>query len=137
MADPIQRGDNLADFPINPILPDSTLSRRDALPQKPDRVTLPGKRITLRPADPDKDAGPLHEFTNGSAISWQSRTVDPYDADALVWRYMLGGPFETADGLHAYLTRLCSDPRGLCLIADDNHTGHQIGIACYINNFPE
>jgi RimJ/RimL family protein N-acetyltransferase len=39
--------------------------------------------------------------------------------------------------MHAYLTRLSADPRSLCLVAEDNSTGRQIGIACYINNFPE
>lgn len=121
---------------LNPPLPDRVLARREQLPLKPANVTLEGRRVSLMPLVVERDADALHTAMNGSAVTLGSRHVEAYDADALVWRYLFAGPFDTLDGMAAYLRRLVDAPNGLPLCVFDRETGQQIGIACYINNVP-
>lgn len=118
-------------------LPDDVQARRERLPLKPDAVTLEGRRVRLAPLDIDRDAAALHAFTNGSPITLGDRHVDAYDPDALVWRFLGGGPFDSLDGFIGYLRNLLALPNGLPLCVFDRATGQQVGIACYINNVPK
>jgi RimJ/RimL family protein N-acetyltransferase len=118
-------------------LPEEVLARRAQLPLKPNQVTLEGRRVRLRPLDVQRDAGALHAMTNGSPIKLGERHVDAYDADALIWRYMFGGPFDDLDGFSAYLRRLVDAPNGLAMCVCDMASGQPVGIACFINNSPQ
>ena len=74
-------------------LPESVLARRSALPLKVAPVTLEGQSVRLQPLDLKRDVSPLFAVSNGEPARLGDREVDSYDADELVWRYMLGGPF--------------------------------------------
>jgi len=69
----------------------------------PDGVVLAGSHVRLEPLVLTRDVEALFAVSNGSAASLGERRVDSYDAEALVWRNMSGGPFDTADELATWL----------------------------------
>jgi RimJ/RimL family protein N-acetyltransferase len=105
-------------------LPDAVLARRAALPVKPAPVTLTGTLVELRPLA-DDDIAPLWAVSNG----------DGYDADALIWRYMSGGPFADAAALGAWLAPIRGSSDGLPLTV--RLRGVPVGVACFIANQPQ
>ncbi len=127
----------MAIFPMAPELPEDVLGRRGSLPKKPDGVVLAGSHVRLEPLILSRDVEALFAVSNGSAASLGERRVDSYDADALVWRYMSGGPFDTADELATWLRVQVDSPTALCLAAFDVPTGQPVGAANLMANFPE
>ncbi len=117
-------------------LPEDVLRRRAALPVKPQAVTLEGRKVRLDPLDLDRDTAALYAVNNGQPITLDNRHVDAYDADALIWRWMFGGPFASVDDMHAYLKKLVDAPNGLAFCVWDKVLNYQIGVACLINNSP-
>lgn len=124
-------------FPIAPRLPEEVLARRAELPLKPAPVTLQGRYVHLAPLDPARDAAALHAVSNGSLQQLTLRSVEAYDADALIWRYLSGGPFADAAALAAWLRPQVEAPNGLPLSVFDSATGHPIGVANFMANMPE
>lgn len=122
--------------PLPPKLPAPVLARRDSLPVKPDSVTLIGQYVRLEPLVVARDAQPLFEVSNGHPIKWGERSVDAYDAEALIWRYMFDGPFESIVDFTAGLQAHVEAPNGLCLCVFDMASGRQVGVANYMNNVP-
>jgi RimJ/RimL family protein N-acetyltransferase len=122
---------------LGPRLAGAVLARRDALPRKPDPVTLTGRIVELVPLDLERHVEPLHAASDGRAHAWGDRRVDAYDADELVWRYMPGGPFPDASALAGYLGALLAAPDGVCLCVTDAGTGQPLGAVNYQANFPE
>jgi RimJ/RimL family protein N-acetyltransferase len=118
-------------------LPDEVLARRSALPRKPEPVVLTGPRLKLVPLVVERDAEALHAVSNGEPARWGDRTVDAYDPDEAVWRYMPGGPFDDVAGLAAYLAKLVAAPDGLCLCVTDGTSGQPLGAVNYQANMPE
>jgi RimJ/RimL family protein N-acetyltransferase len=118
-------------------LDDEVLGRRAVLPLKVAPVTLEGSLVRLAPLDLERDVDGLHSVSNGQPSRLGERTVDPYDADALIWRYMSGGPFERAEDLATWLRGQMDVPNTLCLCVFDVPTGQQIGVTTYMNNAPE
>ncbi|MEO8393561.1 MAG: GNAT family protein [Chloroflexota bacterium] len=118
------------------VLSDDVLRRRAALPVKPEAVTLEGRQVRLAPLDLDRDTAALHEVKNGQPITLGDRHVDAYDADTLIWRWMFGGPFASADDLRGYLKKLVDAPNGLAFCVWDKASNQQVGVACLINNSP-
>lgn len=123
--------------PTGAPLPADVLQRRTALPLKPVAVTLTGQRFTLRPLDLEQDVPVLFPISNGEAASIGDRTVGPYDADALVWRFMSGGPFATEAALADWLRAQIESPSVLCFAVVEQATGQPIGAATYMSNAPE
>jgi RimJ/RimL family protein N-acetyltransferase len=121
---------------LPPKLPDRVLARRAQLPLKPAAVTLTGQRVRLEPLVVERDAPSLFAVSNGDPITLGERTVEAYDADALVWRYLSGGPFATLDAFTAHLQRQVGAPNGLCLCVFDVATNRQIGVTNLMNNAP-
>ena len=119
-----------------PPLPDEVLARLARLPKKPDPVELAGRTVTLRPLDVKRDAALLHERTNGQPVTLGSRQIEAYDADALVWRFMSGGPFATEAELAGYLDKLVALPDGFAFTVFDTGTNSPVGVVCYLANFP-
>jgi RimJ/RimL family protein N-acetyltransferase len=119
-----------------PTLPDDVLQRRTELPVKPAVVKLEGRIVRLEPVDIDCDTPPLFAMTNGSPITLGERHVDAYDADALIWRWLFGGPFADEAGLAAYLHKMADAPNTLAMIVRDRATDRQIGVACFMSNSP-
>ena len=117
-------------------LPEDVLARRGLLPLKPQPVTLEGRKVRLVPLDLDRDTAALYALNNGQPITLSDRHVDAYDADALIWRWMFGGPFANTDEMRAYLKKLVDAPNGLAFCVWDRALNYQVGVACLINNAP-
>lgn len=121
---------------LPPKLPEAVLIRRTQLPLKPEAITLTGQRVRLEPLVVERDAQPLFAASNGNPITIGEHTVGAYDADALVWRYMSGGPFATLDDFTASLHRQIDAPNALCWCVFDLASNRQIGVTNLMNNAP-
>ncbi len=119
-----------------PRLPDSVLAKRQ-LSLKPAPVTLTGRYVRLEPLDLARDLEALYAVSNGQPTTLGDRSVEAYDADALIWRFMHGGPFASADELAAFLRSQLEAPNGQPLCVFDIATNHQVGVANYMNNVPQ
>lgn len=117
--------------------PDEVLARRTALPLKPAPVTLEGAAVRLAPLDLARDVEALHAVSNGQPATLGARTIAAYDADAVIWRFMHGGPFAGAAELATYLGAQVEAPNGLCLCVFDLPTGRPVGVTNFMNNVPE
>ncbi len=122
--------------PLGLALPDEVLARARRLPARPAPVTLEGAVVRLRPLDLARDVAPLHAVSSGAPVTVGDRRVAAYDADALIWRYLFGGPFASEAGLAAYLRPQVEAPDGLCLCLEDRPTGRPVGVATFMNNVP-
>jgi RimJ/RimL family protein N-acetyltransferase len=118
-------------------LPAAMLARRQQLPLKFAPVTLNGALVDLVPLEIDRDAAVLHARSNGQSAALGTRTIEAYDADTVVWRYLFSGPFATVSELAAYLRSQAEAPNGLCLCVVDRATGSQVGVVNFMNNVPE
>ena len=104
-------------------LPADVLARRAQLPKKPAAITLTGTLVELRPLDLDADVDELHAVSSGA------------DCDERVWRYMSGGPFDSAAALRAWLAHQDA--------ADDGRPftvwmrGRRVGVANLMANQPQ
>jgi RimJ/RimL family protein N-acetyltransferase len=128
---------SMATFSLAPELSDDVLVKRRRLPNKPEGVTLAGSHVRLEPLDLARHVETLFTVSNGSSASWGERSVGSYDADALIWRYMSGGPFTTADDLEAWLRVQVESPTALCLTVFDVPSARPVGAANLMGNFPE
>lgn len=117
-------------------LPEAVLARRALLPLKPDPITLEGAHVRLIPYDEQRDAEDLFSVCNGAAIHIGQRTIPAYDADALIWRWMFAGPFESLQAFRDYMKPQVSAPNGLAYTVVDMPTQRPIGVANYLNNDP-
>ena len=120
-----------------PLLPPGVLARREALPRKPDPVTLAGPTIKLVPLDLERDVAALHAASDGGPVRWGGKSLDRYDADEVIWRFMPAGPFSGSAELRGYLEQLVEAPDGLCLCVADLHSGQQLGAVNLQTNMPE
>jgi RimJ/RimL family protein N-acetyltransferase len=91
----------------------------------------------MRPLDLARDLGALHAVSCGAAVRVGERTVDAYDPDALIWRYMSAGPFADEGALGAWLQHQIDAPDGLPLCVLDVATDHPVGVANLMANHPE
>jgi len=112
------------------------LALRGALPTKPAPVTLTGAFVQLQPLDIARDKAILHALSNGSAVRLGDKSLAAYDPDALIWRYMAGGPFASADDLAGWLQKQLDAPDGLPLTVFDRATGAPVGVANLMSNAP-
>lgn len=117
-------------------IPPDILARRTLLPEKPTTVVLSGKYVRLEPLLLARDAKPLFEVSNGTPITLKDRSIESYDADALIWRYMFDGPFRTLADFETYLSSYLHASNGLCLCVFDIQSGRQIGVTNFMNNSP-
>jgi RimJ/RimL family protein N-acetyltransferase len=121
-----------------PRLPAEVLARRDALPKKPAPVVLTGSLVVVEPlrTDLDDDLAALHAVSNGEAFAFGDRSVDDYDPEARVWRYMSAGPFAAADELRAWLAVQDAADNGRPFVVRERVTGTPVGVANLIANEP-
>jgi RimJ/RimL family protein N-acetyltransferase len=117
-------------------LPAEVLALRERLPGKPAAVVLTGSRVELRPLDLDADVDALFAVSNGQPCSLGERRIEAYDADALVWRYMKGGPHPDVLALRAYLAPQVLAPDTLALVVLDRAHGTPVGVAAFMANQP-
>ena len=117
-------------------LSDPILSRSRLLPLKPAPVRLSGRFVRLEPATVERDAAALFAVSNGSPIALGDRTCPAYDAEALIWRYLFGGPYATYDAFCSYLQEQVDGADRLCLCVFDQETGGQVGVVNFMSNVP-
>jgi RimJ/RimL family protein N-acetyltransferase len=133
----IEKGDlSMLATPLPPQLPADVLARCESLPLKPAPVTLAGQYVRLEPLVVARDAPSLFEVSNGNPITLGERSVDAYDADSLIWRYMFDGPFENIEDFRAGLPTHVDAANGLCLCVFDLASGRQVGVTNFMNNSP-
>lgn len=121
---------------LPPKLPEAALAARTNLSLKPSAVTLTGQIVRLEPLVIERDAAALFAVSNGEPITIGLRTIEAYDADALVWRYLSGGPFAILDDFISHVQRQVDAPNGLCLCVFDLATDRQIGMTNLMSNAP-
>jgi RimJ/RimL family protein N-acetyltransferase len=126
----------MSDFPVNPPLAEDVLARRGSLPLKPSPVVLEGKRFRLEPLDLARDVPTLFARSNGQATSLGNRQIEAYDADALIWRYMGGGPFADEAALTAWLQGQMNAPDVLPLAVYEIASNSPVGVATLMSNSP-
>lgn len=124
-------------FPVGSTLAPEVVARREALPTKFAPVTLTGAYVQLRPLDLERDVAALHAVSNGQPARLGERSVEAYDPETIVWRYMGAGPFASAEELGRVLRAQVEAPNGLCLCVVDRATDQPVGVVTYMNNFPE
>jgi RimJ/RimL family protein N-acetyltransferase len=122
---------------LPPPLPEETLARCRTLTRRLPPITLTGRFVRLEPLDAATHAPALFPVTNGEAISLGGRTVEPYDAEKLIWRYLAAGPFATLDEFTRYCERQQAADDGLAMCVIDLPTGAPIGVATFMSNAPE
>ncbi len=123
--------------PLPPPLAPEVLERRKNLPTKITPVVLEGRYIRLIPLDLEAHTDALFAISNGSPLTIGNRSVPAYDAESLIWRYMNGGPFANADEMRDYLRASVDAPNGLAFCTVDRELNYPVGVATYMNNFPE
>lgn len=126
----------MIDSPVGATLATTVLRQAQSLPVKPGPVVLKGTYVCLRLLNLNEDVPNLFAFSNGSAIKLDDRSVDAYDADQMIWRYMSAGPFAKEEDLSSFLKAQVDSPNGLCFCVLDSRTFRPIGVANYANNFP-
>ena len=100
-------------------------------------MELAGELVRLAPLDLAGDATALHEVSDGRPVRLGAREVGAYDADALIWRYLMAGPFASAGEMAAYLRAQVEAADGLCLCVRDRATDRPIGVVNVMSNAPE
>jgi RimJ/RimL family protein N-acetyltransferase len=111
------------------------LERREQLPVKPAPVTLTGALVELRPLDLDADCDALHAVSSGAPFQLAARSVDAYDPDERIWRWMSGGPFADAAALRGWLADQVAAPDGLALTV--RVAGTPVGVANFLASQPQ
>jgi RimJ/RimL family protein N-acetyltransferase len=119
-----------------PPLPAAQLALRATRPLKPEPVTLAGEWVRLTPLDVARDAASLYAISNGEPITAPGLEYDAYDADALVWRWMFGGPFATLDEFSASLHAQVGAADGLPFLVSLVETGQPVGLINLMRNNP-
>ncbi len=127
----------MIDYSIENALPLSVMERIPELPMKPTPVILEGKYVRLVPLELARDIAPLFAVSNGSTIELGDRKISAYNPGQQIWKYMSSGPFANIHELEAFLSPQISAGNGLCFCVFDRDTDTQIGVANYMNNFPE
>jgi RimJ/RimL family protein N-acetyltransferase len=124
------------EFPVTPQLPDDVLTQCNTLPLKPAPVTLTGSYVRLEPLDLDRDVAALYAVSNGEAASLGERTIEAYDPDPMIWRYMSGGPFTSAKALAVWLQIQIDSDTGIPLCVFDIASDQPVGVANLMSNVP-
>jgi RimJ/RimL family protein N-acetyltransferase len=124
-------------FPLGQALSDEQLRLAATLPVKPAPVVLAGRFVRLEPFDRNRDVESLHAVSNGQPVTLGERSVNAYDADALIWRYLFKGPFSTARELGDFLDEIDTTPNFRPFTVYDLASDRQVGFAAYTSNLPE
>jgi RimJ/RimL family protein N-acetyltransferase len=120
-----------------PRLPAEILAKRDALPRKPDPFTLAGRLVVVEPLDLGGDIDGLFAVSNGEPFALGERTIEDYDPEARIWRYMSGGPFASALALRSWLEPQDLAEDGRPFVVRDTLTGTPLGVVNLIANQPQ
>jgi RimJ/RimL family protein N-acetyltransferase len=124
-------------FPVPPKIDDEVLSAISRLPLKPEAVSITGRYISLKPTDLERDAERLYAISNGQPATLGDHSIEAYDPDERIWRYLFNGPFASLDEFLAYMKPQINASNGLCYTVFDLKTGEAVGVINYMNNFPD
>lgn len=108
-----------------------------SLPKHFKAEILTGSKVRLEPLNIERDSQVLYERTHGSPFSLSNRSIDTYDCNELVWKYLLKGPFAALDEFISYLTTNSEKNGYAYFTVFDINTDSQIGFIAILNNFPE
>jgi RimJ/RimL family protein N-acetyltransferase len=114
---------------------DEVLAARDRIPPPPDVGEVRTGRLVIRPYTAD-DAAELFAISDGSPVTRMGRSVDAYDAERLVWRFMFAGPFADPAGLHDLHAHFLDAPDALPYSVADAATGELVGSVTLLANVP-
>ena len=117
-------------------IPDTVLANRSILPEKPKSVVLEGQIVTVRPLDLDRDAEALFQVSNGTAITFATKSHLEYDCNELIWKYLPYGPFADIVEFREYLSGLLSVGNQLPFCVFEASSNSQIGIMMIMSNQP-
>lgn len=120
---------------LGPKLSDEVLTRRSALPAKPDPAELHGERVVVRPYS-DTDAPELFVISDGSPVTRLGRSVAEYDPDELVWRFMFAGPFTDVSALAALHHAVGDKPDARTFVVAEATSGELLGSVTLMANDP-
>lgn len=120
---------------LGPLLPHDVLERRRSLPTRPAPVELSDDRVLLRPYDAT-DGEELQAISNGEPVTRLARSIDCYDAEELIWRFMPAGPFPEAAALVAYQDAVAALAGSRIFSVADRTTGELLGSASYLASEP-
>lgn len=118
-----------------PRWPDEVLARRGELTAEPDVGEVRTERLVIRPYA-EADAAELFAISDGRAVSRMGRSVDAYDAERLVWRFMPWGPFATPADLHAGHDHFARQPDTSTYTVVDAATGELVGSVTLLAHRP-
>jgi RimJ/RimL family protein N-acetyltransferase len=116
----VQPGEKLAESIINL-----------KLPLRMNPVTLIGQVVKLVPFDIPRDAKQLFHMINGDPIEFDGKFFPSYDANELIWKYFLDGPFPTVESFENYLQKITSDEKNLLFCVKDIKTNTSVGMMGY------
>ncbi|OQR87032.1 hypothetical protein ACHHYP_09638 [Achlya hypogyna] len=120
-----------------PLLYDELLEKAATFPVKPPSFELDGYIVKLRPlqtgdkAHDKKMARKLYDISCGKALGGFYGEKE-FDADALIWRYMPYGPYETFDDFVKERVPETDIQRHFVVL--DAATDNPIGMVCLINH---
>lgn len=114
-----------------------TLALRDSLPLRMSPVSLSLRDVRLAPLSVESHGASLYAVSNGNPVHSDIGSISDYDADALIWRYMNSGPFESRTAFDAYLQPLVESGNGIALCVLDAKHNQPVGVATFMNNSPE
>lgn len=118
------------------VLSPQVLVKRNQLPEKPSPIKLEGLHVRLEPLVITRDAQALFNVSNGTPFQLGMRSINNYDANELIWRYMFDGPFANINDFISSLQPQLNATNGLCFCIFDALSGSPIGIANLMNNVP-
>jgi RimJ/RimL family protein N-acetyltransferase len=118
-----------------PRWPDDVLAAQDRIPSTPDVGEVRTERLVVRPYTA-ADAAELFTVSDGGPVTRMDRSVDAYDAERLVWRFMFAGPFADPDGLHDLHAHFLGMPDAQPYTVLDAATGELVGSVTLLANVP-
>jgi RimJ/RimL family protein N-acetyltransferase len=118
-----------------PRWPDDVLARCATLATKPDVGEVRTDRLVIRPYAA-ADADELFAISDGRPVTRMGRSVDAYEPDALVWRFMHAGPFADAGGLHGLHQTYVEAPDTQPYVVVDADRGELVGSVTLLANVP-
>lgn len=91
----------------------------------PQALTHTGRRVGLRPPEPDRDAADLYPAAHGGA-----------ESEAL-WTYLGTGPFASESAMRAWLVACAGSRDPLFSTVVETGSGRAVGMAAYLRLAPE
>ncbi|CAK4079269.1 unnamed protein product [Aphanomyces euteiches] len=119
-----------------PQLYDELLEKAASLPLKPAAFSLDGQFVKLRPLDSMSKSivGTLFDISSGKALSGIYGGKQ-YDADALIWRFMLSGPYQSVEEFARHRCTEVDNQRIFVVL--DARSDKPIGMFSLFNHSPK